>query len=98
MTIAQTQMELDKAWKVSYSPLRIESAISSISDKPIDQRIMHLIVRLIFRGIYFPQMTRTAWLRVIVDNRRMIYKLAKEGFGKWRATRGRASMVSPATN
>jgi len=98
MTIAQTQMELDKAWKVSYSPLRIESAISSISDKPIDQRIMHLIVRLIFRGIYFPQMTRTAWLRVIVDNRRMIYKLAKEGFGKWRATRGRPSMVSPATN
>ena len=98
MSIPQTQMELEKAWTASYSAQRNESAIDSIGDKPIDHKIMHLVVRLIFRGIYFPQMSKTAWLKVIVDNRRSIYKLAKEGFGKWRATRGGTSMVSPATN
>jgi hypothetical protein len=29
-----------------------------------------LVARLFFRGIYFPQMTRRAWLKLIYDNRR----------------------------
>jgi hypothetical protein len=42
-------------------------------------------MRLFFRGIYFPQMTRRAWVKLVVDNRRPIYKLVSEGIGKWRA-------------
>jgi len=38
--------------------------------------------RLCFRGIYFPMMGRLAWLKVIAQNRRTIFKLV------WEALRG----------
>jgi hypothetical protein len=85
MTIAQTHAELDKAWTASYSPERNASAIDSLSHKPIKVQVIHLAMRLFFRGIYFPQMTRRAWVKLVVDNRRPIYKLVSEGIGKWRA-------------
>jgi radical SAM superfamily enzyme YgiQ (UPF0313 family) len=91
MTIPQTQMELEKAWAESYSPQRNENALNSISNKSFDERIMHLIMRLLFRGIYFPQMHKRDWLKVIIDNRRPIYRLAKEGFGKWRGAQKNGS-------
>src|SRR5437870_11088494 len=56
MTIPQTQAELEKAWRASYSPQRNENAVNSISNKSLDERILHLVMRLLFRGIYFPQM------------------------------------------
>src|SRR5256714_610876 len=84
MTIPETQKELDKAWSGSYNPESIARAIESISDKPIDHRIMHLIVRLIFRGIYFPQMGKLAWAKLIMDNRRSIYTVSRDSFRTWR--------------
>jgi len=98
MTIPQTQMELDKAWTASYSPQRNASAVDSLSSKPINVRIIHLAMRLVFRGIYFPQMNKRAWVKLIVANRRPIYKLVKEGLGKWSATRRAASVATVATN
>jgi radical SAM superfamily enzyme YgiQ (UPF0313 family) len=85
ITIAQTHAELDQAWTASYGPERNASAIDSLSDKPLKVQIMHLAMRLFFRGIYFPQMTKRAWVKLVVDNRRPIYKLVSEGVGKWRA-------------
>ena len=93
MTIPETQLELDKAWVGSYSPTRIASALDSISEKPIEHRIMHLIVRLVFRGIYFPQMSKLVWAKLILDNRRQMYKLAREGYRNWR-TVGRTTKVA----
>jgi radical SAM superfamily enzyme YgiQ (UPF0313 family) len=98
MTIPQTQMELDKAWTASYSPQRNASAVDSLSSKPINVRIIHLAMRLVFRGIYFPQMNKRAWVKVIVANRRTIYKLVKEGLGKWSARRREASVATVATS
>jgi len=98
ITIPQTQMELDKAWTASYSPQRNASAVDSLSSKPINVRIIHLAMRLVFRGIYFPQMNKRAWVKLIVANRRPIYKLVKEGLGKWSATRRAASVATVATN
>jgi radical SAM superfamily enzyme YgiQ (UPF0313 family) len=82
MSIAETQNELNQAWEQSYSPERNASAIDSIRDKPIDHRIMHLITRLIFRGIYFPQMGKAAWARLFLANRGLIYKLTREGISR----------------
>ncbi|HEV8141153.1 MAG TPA: radical SAM protein [Pyrinomonadaceae bacterium] len=93
MTIAETQDELNQAWEASYSPERNARAIEAIGDKPIDHRIMHLITRLIFRGIYFPQMGKRAWAKLFLANRRLIYKLAREGVSRWRSSR----QPSPAT-
>jgi radical SAM superfamily enzyme YgiQ (UPF0313 family) len=89
MTIEQAQAELDNAWKASYSPERNEQALDSIKDQPINYRMIHFVMRLFFRGIYFPQMTKSAWLKVIAQNRRPLFKLTREAIGKYRDSRKR---------
>jgi radical SAM superfamily enzyme YgiQ (UPF0313 family) len=89
MTIEQAKNETRSAWERSYSPERNAQAIESIRDKGIEYRIGHLVARLFFRGIYFPQMTRGAWLKLLADNRRVIYPLVREGVKKWRSAKKR---------
>src|SRR5882672_1371719 len=86
ITIEETHAELNKAWTESYSPQRNATALASIAGKPIKIRVMHFAMRMFFRGIYFPQMTKRAWIKLILDNRRSIFKLLREGIGEWRAT------------
>ena len=59
MTIPEVQDEVRYAWTNSYSPAAIERALDSIADEPAAYKISHLISRLFFRGIYFPQ--KGAW-------------------------------------
>jgi hypothetical protein len=87
MSIEQTQTEVNQAWANSYSPAGIASAVNSISNQAVEHRATILIARLCFRGIYFPQMGRWAWTKVIVQNRQTIYDLAKEAVVTWRAAR-----------
>ena len=84
MTIDEAKAETFQAWERSYSPERIAEAIEMISDKPIETRISHLVARLFFRGIYFPQMNKRAWLKLLFQNRKTIFGLAKEGYFTWR--------------
>jgi hypothetical protein len=42
-------------------------------------------MRQFFRGIYFPQMNKAAWVKLIAQNRKPILKLVKEAAGKYRA-------------
>ncbi|MEW6737294.1 MAG: hypothetical protein AB1489_38785, partial [Acidobacteriota bacterium] len=42
--------------------------------------------RIFFRGIYFSQMGWREWGRVILENRKSIFKLAKAGINEWRKT------------
>lgn len=86
MSIAEARKEVNQAWSVSYSPERNASAINSIKDKPVQDRISHLIARLFFRGIYFPQMTKLAWIKLIYQNRQIIYSLVKEAVVRLRST------------
>src|SRR6267142_2328478 len=93
MTIEEARHETDSAWRASYSPERNADAINSIGDVPFSYRVSHLISRLFFRGIYFPQMNKRAWLKLIFQNRGPILSLSKEGFGKWRAHRKKRAVV-----
>jgi hypothetical protein len=70
MTIPETQEELERAWAASHSPGADRRAIDSISDQGVNYRLIQLVMRLFFRGIYFPQMNKRAWLKVIFQNRR----------------------------
>jgi hypothetical protein len=94
MTIEDAKDETFNAWARSYSPERNWEAIDSIKDTPIDVRISHLVARLFFRGIYFPQMSKMAWVKLILDNRRSIFSLSKEGFKLWRKARRNRKVVS----
>src|SRR6059036_854308 len=81
MSIDEAHKEVRIGWASSYSPEAIEKAVDSLNHKPLGYRINILIARLCFRGIYFPQMGRFAWLKAILENRRTIFKLIKQGFG-----------------
>src|SRR6202043_256227 len=80
MTIPEAHAEVLDGWNRSYSPEAIAHAVESFDYNPLGYRINILISRLCFRGIYFPQMGPWAWVKVIAQNRKTIFKLAKEGF------------------
>ena len=65
MSIDEAHNEVRIGWANSYSPEAIEKAVDSLNHKPLGYRINILIARLCFRGIYFPQMGRFAWLKAI---------------------------------
>lgn len=102
MTIQEARQETDHAWRVSYSPERNAEAINSISHTPFRYRLSHLVSRLFFRGIYFPQMNKRAWLKLVFENRRPIFSLTKEAIGMWRSHRKNKTQASdepaPAMN
>src|SRR5579864_6208734 len=65
----QAEAEVRQAWKLSYDPATTASAISRLEGCKLADRIVHVAARLLFRGIYFPQMRRREWLRVCFENR-----------------------------
>jgi hypothetical protein len=89
MTIEDAKKETFDAWSRSYSPERNREAIEMIRETPIDIRIGHLVARLFFRGIYFPQMSKMAWIKLLFDNRKPILSLTSEGLSTWRQARKR---------
>ena len=88
MTSSQVQAEVNYAWTNSYSPAATRTAIASMGKAPIRYKISHLVARFIFRGIYFPQKSAWAWLRVIAQNRSIIFRLIRELFTNWRGAAG----------
>jgi len=80
MTVDEAHSEVRRGWAKSYSPEAIEAAVDSLSHKPLGYRINIFIARLCFRGIYFPHLGRFAWLKTVVENRRTIFKLVRQGF------------------
>src|SRR2546421_1376055 len=61
ISIDEAQIELDRAWTTSYSPKNNERAIDWFKGEAIDDQIMLLIMRMFFRGIYFPQRNARVW-------------------------------------
>jgi radical SAM superfamily enzyme YgiQ (UPF0313 family) len=96
MSIEEARRETLSAWERSYSPERNLEAIESISSAPIDVRISHLVARLFFRGIYFPQLHTSDWLKLLFANRKPIFRLAKEGFTLWRRHKKKAQRLAHA--
>jgi radical SAM superfamily enzyme YgiQ (UPF0313 family) len=78
MSIEEAQAEVNHAWANSYGVEAISEAVESSYDKPLSYRLHVLIGRLFFRGIYFPQLGKKAWLMLLAKNRRTILKLISE--------------------
>jgi radical SAM superfamily enzyme YgiQ (UPF0313 family) len=87
MTIEEARQETRQAWAASYSPERNAEAVEYLSSAPFQYRVSHLVARLFFRGIYFPQMGKRAWLKVLLQNRKTISGLVKEGIASARSAR-----------
>ena len=77
ITTDQAHEELDQAWRRSYSPQRNKQVLDMLTPGNPGVGAMHFLMRLFFRGIYVPQMTKTAWLGLIFQNRRSILTLLR---------------------
>lgn len=98
MTMGEVKTELDKAWLTSYSPQKNEKAIDWFAGRSLNDEITHFIMRMFFRGIYFPQRSTRTWVKSIAQNRRPIIKLFREGVGKYREARRSAPAATSTTN
>jgi hypothetical protein len=81
-------------WAHSYSPEALAQAVAALDDQHVGDRVNVFLARLCFRGIYFPMLTKFSWLRVVVENRRTILRLFKEGVSRWMLPRNSASQDS----
>lgn len=88
MTEAEVHTEVNRAWTESYEPATTRRAMAKIADAPVPYKISHLIARLCFRGIYFPQKGSLAWLKVMAENRGVIFSILKDSFTKWKGAAG----------
>src|SRR5947209_5034087 len=84
MTIPQAHAEVQHGWAHSYSADALAKAVDALDHKPLGYRVNIFLARLCFRGIYFPMMGRLAWVKVISQNRRTIFKLVREALRAWR--------------
>jgi radical SAM superfamily enzyme YgiQ (UPF0313 family) len=78
LTPAEAEREVREAWRRSYRP-RVFARTQRWMvrhRKPFDAQVMFLVARLLFRGIYFPQMTGFAWLRLLAANAPTIARVA----------------------
>jgi radical SAM superfamily enzyme YgiQ (UPF0313 family) len=71
----RAEAELRHAWESSYSPATIASAVRWLESKSFEERLTHLVGRLAFRGIYFPQTRRREWVKLFLQNRVSILQL-----------------------
>jgi hypothetical protein len=83
MTIEEAHAELNYGWAHSYSPEALSQAVAALDDQHVGDRVNIFLARLCFRGIYFPMLRKSSWLRVIIENRRTILRLFKEGGFRW---------------
>jgi radical SAM superfamily enzyme YgiQ (UPF0313 family) len=65
----QAEAEVKHAWGSSYNHSANASALQWLETRSLSDRLMHLLARLVFRGIYFPQMRRRDWARLLFENR-----------------------------
>ncbi len=96
MSIDEAHAEVNYAWSEAYSAAAVEKAVDALDDQPLGYRINIFIARLCFRGIYFPMMGRFAWVKMLAENGRTIFKLAKQGFLAWYGSAAKAP--APATS
>ncbi|HUI41653.1 MAG TPA: radical SAM protein [Terriglobia bacterium] len=90
LTSEGAEAEVRHAWQGSYSPQAIACALKKLKGKPLADRLIHLCSRLAFRGIYFPQMKRRQWVRLLFENWGPILDTAREALAlklKWQPAR-----------
>jgi len=80
ISIEQAEQEVHEAWSRSYGPRAVAAALDKVQGRPFRERSLLLIARLLFRGIYFPQMGRSQWIRVLIAHRHSIIRTLRQAF------------------
>jgi radical SAM superfamily enzyme YgiQ (UPF0313 family) len=102
ISIEQAEAEVRQAWTSAYNPATTAAAMEWLEGRPMADRIIHLVARMAFRGIYFPQMTKRQWMRVVFENRSPIYNVISKAvemkFKRPNKTLGGPTQVAPEGN
>ena len=87
----QAKNEVRNAWRKAYHPSAFwrSQKWMRANRKPFGQQLTVFISRLLFRGIYFPQMTRWSWVRLLGRNIVTIASLVRSGLREARLKRRR---------
>jgi len=82
LSSADLEAEVRHSWRHSYqrSAFRRTQRWLRQNEKSFSYQFMHFISRLFFRGIYFPQKSRWAWLWLLAANTPTIISLVRSGF------------------
>jgi radical SAM superfamily enzyme YgiQ (UPF0313 family) len=78
----EAEAEVRHSWSHCYEPaaLRKTQRWLLANEKPFGQQLTHFVARLLFRGIYFPQMSHWAWIKLLAQNMPTLGNLAYYGF------------------
>jgi len=81
LSAQEAQKEVRDSWRSAYGPAAFSRAQKWMraNRKPFAQQLTAFITRLLFRGIYFPQMTRWSWFRLLSRNLLTIGSLVRSG-------------------
>lgn len=89
ITPAEVQQEVRYAWTNAYSPAATHRALDAIAKEPAPYKISHLVSRLFFRGIYFPQKGVWRWVKLIAQNRGPVWHVIRDSFTQWHGAHDR---------
>jgi radical SAM superfamily enzyme YgiQ (UPF0313 family) len=78
ISIEQAEAEVHEAWTRAYDASAFATALERMERRPLGEKSILLIAKLLFRGIYFPQMKRSDWARVVFSYRSSIFKVLCE--------------------
>ena len=81
ITTEQAEEEVRSGLGVVLQPRDHRLQHGVVADEVLSDRLIHLLGRLAFRGIYFPQMKKRDWLHVLFQNRRSIFQLLAQALG-----------------
>ena len=98
LTPEQAEAEVRQAWTQSYDPKANARALDWLEGRSFCDRMMHLLARIAFRGIYFPQMRAREWAHVLLENRHVIFRLAGQAIRAKFGTRAEDIPGHPAPN
>ncbi|MGH9405326.1 MAG: B12-binding domain-containing radical SAM protein [Terriglobia bacterium] len=102
LSCEQAEAEVRRAWTISYGAKTTAAAMNWLHGKPLSDRLAHLFTRLLFRGIYFPQMRTRDWAKVLLEYRgplsRVLWQAIFSGFASPRLFRRRAAEPEKVEN
>jgi len=91
----EAENEVHHSWSHCYEPpaLRRAQRWLRAHHKPFGQQLTHFIARLLFRGIYFPQMSRWTWIKLLAQNMHTLGSLAYCGVQAHRKSKKRKLLL-----
>ena len=75
MTPAELEGEIRAAWKLAYSSTSVFERMRRLRGRRWTHKLVYLFATLVFRSVYFRQLTARAWLRAVWGYRRSLWEV-----------------------